>query len=88
MFNICGHFGTDTLAVHISKVRREITEIVSIALVRVFVIRERLSFLAEDDVKGIKFKYIMVFYVSVLFQFFQFYLNLNLRRKRGSDLQQ
>ena len=73
----------DTLAVHIVEVRREVTEIVSIILVRVFVIRERVSFLADDDVKRIKFKYVMVFYVSVLFQLFQFYLNFNLRRRRS-----
>jgi hypothetical protein len=75
----------DTTAVHISKVRREVTEIVPIVLVRVFVIRERVTFLADDNVKGVKFEYIVVFYASVLFQFFQFYLNLNLR-KRGSVL--
>jgi hypothetical protein len=78
----------DTMAIHISKVRREVTEIVSIVLVRVFVIRERVSFLADDDVKGIKFKYVMVFYVSVLIQFFQFYLNFNLRRSGGISLRQ
>jgi hypothetical protein len=84
MFNICGHFYRgDTMVVHISKVRREVTEIVSVVPFRVFVIRERVSFLAHDDVKGIKFEYVMVFYVSLLFQFFQFYLNLNLRRRRS-----
>ena len=76
----------DTIAVHISKVRREVAEIVSIFLIRVFVVRERVSFLADDDIKGVKFEYVMVFYTSVLFQFFQFYLNLNLIR-RGSVLQ-
>ena len=86
MFNIRRHFDMDTLIVHISKVRREVTEIVSIFLVRVFVVRERVSFLADDDVKGVKFEYVMVIYISVLFQLFQFYLNLNLRR-RGSVLQ-
>jgi hypothetical protein len=75
----------DTMAVHIPKVRREVTEIVSIVLVRVFVIRERVAFLADDNVKGIKFKYVMVFYVSVLFQFFQFYLNFDLRGSGGRD---
>jgi hypothetical protein len=57
----------DTIAVHISKVRREVTEIVSIVFVRIFIIRKRVSFLADYDVKGIKFKYVMVFYGSVLF---------------------
>lgn len=71
------------MVVHISKVRQEVAEVISIVLVlvRVFVIRKSgVSFLADNNIKRIKFKYVIVFYIVILFEFFKFYLDLNLRR--------
>ena len=61
-----GHFDLDTITVHISKSRRDVNQIVSIVFfIRVIVIGKRVSFPADDEVKAVKFEYVMVFYLSL-----------------------